>query len=239
MFIKLDPPLPQQRYTRTLPEVLTAVAELLTRHQPLDTPALHTARTVHQVTRVEFHILETLGLSLQPRRQRLLSGSNSCCYNRRTFSQLPLRSLLVVRMTLPKPMFSASPSLRALRPAKSEHRLGSSFPLYCGSRWALLHCGERASAAGHCSFLLARAGPSTIFCVAPSVAMLPKVCLVLSRTFFFLSVLATVALNLLQACMSLPPKKTEELNLHGRALQAVKFVTPAAQAFEENSLLTF
>ena len=31
VFIKLNP-LPQQRYPRSLPELLTAVAELLTRH---------------------------------------------------------------------------------------------------------------------------------------------------------------------------------------------------------------
>ena len=64
MSIKLDPPLPQQRYPRTLPELLTAVAELLTRHQPHDVPGLRIARTVQQVTRAEFHILDILGFEL-------------------------------------------------------------------------------------------------------------------------------------------------------------------------------
>ena len=32
---------PQQRYLRRLPELLTAVAELLTRHQPDNVPVLH------------------------------------------------------------------------------------------------------------------------------------------------------------------------------------------------------
>ena len=63
MFIQLDPPLPQQRYHRTLPELLAAVAEHLTRQQPSDVPVLHTARAIQQVTRVEFQILEVLGLN--------------------------------------------------------------------------------------------------------------------------------------------------------------------------------
>ena len=49
-------------YSRTLPELLTAIAELLTRHQPHDTPALHTSRT--EVTRAQFHFLEVLGFEL-------------------------------------------------------------------------------------------------------------------------------------------------------------------------------
>ena len=43
MYIKFNSPLPQQQYPRTLPELLTAIAELLTRHQPHDVPALHAA----------------------------------------------------------------------------------------------------------------------------------------------------------------------------------------------------
>ena len=46
------------KYPRTLPEQLTAVAELLTKQQPHDVPVLHDARTIQQVTRVEFQILE-------------------------------------------------------------------------------------------------------------------------------------------------------------------------------------
>ena len=46
------------KYPRTLPEQLTAVAELLTEQQPDDVPVLHDARTIQQVTRVEFQILE-------------------------------------------------------------------------------------------------------------------------------------------------------------------------------------
>ena len=64
MFIQLDPAWPQLRFSRALPELLTAVTELLTWHQPRDAPALHTARTVQQVTRSEFHILEALGFDL-------------------------------------------------------------------------------------------------------------------------------------------------------------------------------
>ena len=62
MFIQVNPPPPQQRYFRTLPELLTAVVELLTRHQPDDAPSLHTARTIQQVTRTEFHFPEILGV---------------------------------------------------------------------------------------------------------------------------------------------------------------------------------
>ena len=64
MFIKLDLSLPQQLYPRAHPELLSAVAELLTWHQPHDAPVLHTARTVQQVTRAEFHILEALRFKL-------------------------------------------------------------------------------------------------------------------------------------------------------------------------------
>ena len=64
MFIKLNPPPPQQRYPRTLPELLTAVAKLLTWHQLHDVPALREARKVQQVTRAEFHFLEILGFEL-------------------------------------------------------------------------------------------------------------------------------------------------------------------------------
>ena len=63
MFIKLNP-LPQQRYPRTLPDLLTAGAELLTRHQPDDLPVLHNTRTSQQVTHVEFRVLEVLGFEL-------------------------------------------------------------------------------------------------------------------------------------------------------------------------------
>ena len=63
MFIKLNP-LPQQRYPRTLPDLLTAGAELLTRHQPDDLPVLHNARTSQQVTHVEFRVLGVLGFEL-------------------------------------------------------------------------------------------------------------------------------------------------------------------------------
>ena len=45
---------PQQRHPRTLPELLTAVAELLTRQQPDDAPVLHNASTIQQITHIEF-----------------------------------------------------------------------------------------------------------------------------------------------------------------------------------------
>ena len=54
----------QPRYPRVLPELLTAMAELLTRYQPHNAPMLHSARTVQQVTRVEFDILDVLGFEL-------------------------------------------------------------------------------------------------------------------------------------------------------------------------------
>ena len=63
MFIKLNL-LPGQRYLHTLPELLTAVAALLTRHQPDDVPVLHTARTIQQITHVQFRILELLEFDL-------------------------------------------------------------------------------------------------------------------------------------------------------------------------------
>ena len=63
MLIKLHL-LSQQREPRTLPELLTAAAELLTRHQSDDVAVHHTARTIWQVTRVEFGILEILGFEL-------------------------------------------------------------------------------------------------------------------------------------------------------------------------------
>ena len=61
MFIQLHLS-PQQWYPRTLPELLAAVAALLTRQQPGDVPALHNAYTIQQVARVEFRMLEQLGL---------------------------------------------------------------------------------------------------------------------------------------------------------------------------------
>ena len=64
MFMKLHP-LPQQRYLPTLPELLTAVAELLTRQQNTDAPVLYiAARNIQQVSCVEFQILEELGFEL-------------------------------------------------------------------------------------------------------------------------------------------------------------------------------
>ena len=72
MFIKLDPAWPQQpRFFRALPELITAVAELLTKHQPHNAPALHSARTVQQVTHADFTCWKAVGLNLQPQRQRL------------------------------------------------------------------------------------------------------------------------------------------------------------------------
>ena len=39
-------------------ELLSAVAELLTRQQPDDVPVLHNASTIQQVTHIEFRMLE-------------------------------------------------------------------------------------------------------------------------------------------------------------------------------------
>ena len=68
MFIKLNLAWSQLPFPRAFPGLLTTVAELLTRYQLHNAPALH---SVQQVIRVDFHILETLGLSLQRQRQRL------------------------------------------------------------------------------------------------------------------------------------------------------------------------
>ena len=48
---------PQHRYPRTLPELLTAVAGLLTGQKPDDAPVLCHARTIQQVTDIEFRML--------------------------------------------------------------------------------------------------------------------------------------------------------------------------------------
>ena len=53
VFIKLNLS-PQQRYPRTLPELLAAVAELLTRQQPDDVPVLHKTSTIQHITHTEF-----------------------------------------------------------------------------------------------------------------------------------------------------------------------------------------
>ena len=53
-----------QRYPRTLSELLTAVAELLTRQQPDDVPVLHYAGTVQQVTHIEVWVLKQLEFEL-------------------------------------------------------------------------------------------------------------------------------------------------------------------------------
>ena len=59
IFIKTDPGRAHQpRYPRALPELLAAIAELLARRQPHNSPTLHTAWTILQVTRAAFHILE-------------------------------------------------------------------------------------------------------------------------------------------------------------------------------------
>ena len=55
---------PQQRCQRTLPELLTAVAELLTRQQPDHLPILHCGSTIQQVTHIEFRVLEQLEYEL-------------------------------------------------------------------------------------------------------------------------------------------------------------------------------
>ena len=56
VFIKLNIS-PQQRYPRTLPELLAAVAELLISQQPDDVPVLHNASTIQHITHIEFRFL--------------------------------------------------------------------------------------------------------------------------------------------------------------------------------------
>ena len=67
VFIKLNLS-PQQRYPRTLPELLTAFAELLTRQQPDDVPVLHdtsTIRLTQQQQRQILHFILNLSLLCQ------------------------------------------------------------------------------------------------------------------------------------------------------------------------------
>ena len=119
MFIKMAR-LQQPRFLRALPELLTAVAELLTRHQPHNAPVLQSARAIQQVIRAEFHILDTLGFELATPtpaawifRRRLSKNNNSyCCRNIGTCSQRRQRSLLTVRISLLKFMCRASLSAR-------------------------------------------------------------------------------------------------------------------------------
>ena len=44
--------------------LLTAIAELLTKHQPHNAPVWHSARTVQQVTHAEFHVEAVPGFEL-------------------------------------------------------------------------------------------------------------------------------------------------------------------------------
>ena len=99
---------------------------------------------------------------------------------------------MVVRITLPKPVSSASSSMRALRAVKSEHRLGS-LPLFCGSGWALLHG----------LFLLSCMSRSLhiICCLAPQLQCSRR-CAWHTPARDFLSVLATCRLEF-TPCMSL------------------------------------
>ena len=52
---------PQQRYIRSLPELLTALAAPLFRRQPDDVQELHNGHTIQQVVHREFRILQPLG----------------------------------------------------------------------------------------------------------------------------------------------------------------------------------
>ena len=45
---------------RSLTDLLTAIAALLARHQPVNAPLLHLARTVHEVIAEEYRILESV-----------------------------------------------------------------------------------------------------------------------------------------------------------------------------------
>ena len=63
--IKLDPGCVHlSRHPRALTDLLVTIAELLIRSQPRYVPTLHTAWTIQQVTREEFHILEVLTYEL-------------------------------------------------------------------------------------------------------------------------------------------------------------------------------
>ena len=55
---------PQPRYPRTLPEMLTAVAALLTRQQPDDAQLSVMRAPSQQITHIEFWMLEQLGHEL-------------------------------------------------------------------------------------------------------------------------------------------------------------------------------
>ena len=61
---------PQQRYPRTLPELLAAVAARLARQEANDALVLHNAYTIQKVARAGFKMLDQLGYSILPNKRR-------------------------------------------------------------------------------------------------------------------------------------------------------------------------
>ena len=55
---------PQQKYPRSLPELLTAFAALHVRRQRDDVPVLRSASTVQRVVHAEFRMLQQVGYEL-------------------------------------------------------------------------------------------------------------------------------------------------------------------------------
>ena len=161
MFIKLNSPLPQQQYLRSLPELLTAVAELLTMHQPRDVPGLHTARTVQQATRAEFYTLEVLGFELATPtpaawveifRRRLSLRQQQQLLQPPDLRAVPPTILAGCPHRIADARVQSFPlSVLAPQPVRLVPRLGS-LSLPCVFGWAPSPRGERACAAGHCSF---------------------------------------------------------------------------------------
>ena len=150
MFVKMH--LPQQRYSRTLPELLTKVAELLTKRQPNDDPVSHTAGTIQQVTRVELRVLEILEFELPT----LTPAAWIEIFSRR-------HSLWQQQQQLQPPDLAVPPAaldgrgphpellllFLVLQPVRSAQGLGS-FRLYCGYSCAFLQRSEHMPAPSHC-----------------------------------------------------------------------------------------
>ena len=103
------------------PDLLAAIARLLARHQPHNAPSLHTAWTIQQVRRAEFHILEVLNYELATPTpaawieifERRLS---LCDEQQLLLPQHPNHQRrLTVRISLQTLMFRSTPSARFRR----------------------------------------------------------------------------------------------------------------------------
>ena len=137
-------------YRRTLPELLTEVAELLTRHQPNDFPVWYTARIIQQVTRVEFRILDILELELAT----LTPAAWVQVFSRR-LSPWQQQQLLQqpCLLTVPPAVLAGSAHRTAAHVQSFPFHVGSTVRCVC----VCLRCNDRASAPGDRSPCFARA----------------------------------------------------------------------------------